>query len=202
LTIQLIVVLYNSCNKHLSDGREQMKDQDIPIREFRTHLRVLEREVGLTMAMETDCCGVTAAQCHILMETEQRGCTSVTELASLLELDKSTLSRAVDAMCRMGLLDRQVDSCCRRQQVIRLTDKGREKADTINALCDASYTRLFDFIPEQKRLTVLEAAGLLAEAMRQKRKNPDAPCCVGKTKEWTARDGRKTGTARLHGRNG
>jgi DNA-binding MarR family transcriptional regulator len=160
-----------------------MTDRDIPVRDFRAHLRVLEREVGLSMASETDCCGVTQAQCHILLETEQRGCTSVTELASLLELDKSTLSRTVDAMYRSGLLDRQVDSCCRRQQVIRLTDKGREKADTINALCDASYRRLFDFIPEQKRRSVLESTALLADAMRRMRKEPDAPCCAAKRKE-------------------
>jgi DNA-binding MarR family transcriptional regulator len=178
-----------------------MKDQEIPVREFRTHLRVLEREVGLSMASETGCCGVTSAQCHILLETEQRGCTSVTELASLLELDKSTLSRTVDAMCRSGLLDRQVDSCCRRQQLIRLTEEGRKKTDTINALCDASYTRLFDFIPEHKRRTVLESAALLAEAMRQKRKNPDAPCCAGWKKEGAARHGTEADAARPKGRN-
>jgi DNA-binding MarR family transcriptional regulator len=161
-----------------------MADRDIPIRDFRTHLRVLEREVGLSMTAETDCCGVTQAQCHILLETEQRGCTSVTELASLLALDKSTLSRTVEGLCRAGLLDRQVDSCCRRQQVIRLTDKGREKADTINALCDESYTRLFELIPAPKRRNVLESTALLADAMRKKRKGPTAQCSAEKGKVW------------------
>jgi DNA-binding MarR family transcriptional regulator len=156
-----------------------MVETELSIREFRKNLRVLEREVGLSMASETGCCGVTLAQCHLLLEAELRGQTSITELASLLELDKSTLSRTVDGMCRAGLLNRDPDPTSRRQQVISLTEKGREKAASINRLCDASYTRLFDFIPPDKRHAVVESAAALAEAMRQMRKNPESPCCAG-----------------------
>jgi DNA-binding MarR family transcriptional regulator len=156
-----------------------MVDTDISIRDFRKNLRVLEREVELSMASETGCCGATLAQCHLLLEIEQRSHTSVTELASLLELDKSTLSRTVDGMCRTGLLNRETDPSSRRQQVISLTEKGKEKADSINGLCDNSYTRLFDFIPIDKRRMVVESATLLADAMRKMRKNPESPCCEG-----------------------
>ena len=155
-----------------------MSKTQLSIREFRKNLRVLEREVGISMASETGCCGVTLAQCHLLLEAEQRGGTSVTELASLLELDKSTLSRTVDGMCRAGLLNRVTDPSSRRQQVISLTETGKEKAAAINRLCDASYTRLFDFIPQEKRHMVVESASVLADAMRQMRKNPDSPCCA------------------------
>lgn len=155
-----------------------MIERDVSIREFRQNLRVLEREVELSMASEAGCCGVTFAQCHLLLEVERRGRTSVTELASLLELDKSTLSRTVDAAFRAGLIDRTVDPASRRQQVISLTDRGRETAETINSQCDTSYTRLFDFIPRDERSAVVRAVALLADAMRQKRRNPEAACCV------------------------
>jgi hypothetical protein len=79
------------------------------IREFRKHLRQLEREVGYSMASETACCGVTLAQCHHLLEVDARGSTSITELATALELDKSTLSRTVDGACRAGLLSREIE---------------------------------------------------------------------------------------------
>jgi DNA-binding MarR family transcriptional regulator len=144
-----------------------MVETEISIRDFRKNLRVLEREVGLSMASETGCCGVTLAQCHLLLEVEQRGSTSVTELASILELDKSTLSRTVDSMARAGLLNRETDPASRRQQIISLSEDGRKKADRINGLCDASYTRLFDFIPVDSRRMVVTSAALLAEAMRQ-----------------------------------
>ncbi|HET6450736.1 MAG TPA: MarR family transcriptional regulator [Spirochaetia bacterium] len=73
------------------------------------------------MTSEAGCCGVTFAQCHLLLEVERRGRTSVTELATALELDKSTLSRTVDAGVKAGLIDRSVDPSSRRQQVICLT---------------------------------------------------------------------------------
>jgi DNA-binding MarR family transcriptional regulator len=156
----------------------KMVEQGISIRDFRKSLRILEQEVDLSMASETGCCGVTLAQCHILLEVDQRGRTSVTELAALLELDKSTMSRTVDTMCRAGLLNRETDPSNRRQQIISLTEEGRLKSDRINDLCDTSYTRLFDFIPADKRRMVVESAALLAHAMRQRRKDPASACCT------------------------
>src|SRR5271157_504891 len=155
-----------------------MSEPNVSIREFRKNLRVLEREVELSMTSEAGCCGVTFAQCHLLLEVERRGQTSVTELASLFELDKSTLSRTVEAAHQAGLLDRTVDPTNRRQQVISLTEKGKETAGTINTLCDASYTRLFDFIPVNERKPVVHAVALLADAMRQKRRDPEGACCA------------------------
>jgi len=156
-----------------------MTDQQGKIRGFRKNLRVLEREVELSLASDTGCCGVTLAQCHLLLEVERRGRTSVTELAGALELDKSTLSRTIDGMCRAGLLNRKTDPKSRRRQVIRLTEQGMSKARTINELCDSSYTRLFSLIPEKKQRHVVESVELLAEAMRRMRKTPAAPCCAG-----------------------
>ena len=158
-----------------------MAEHGIAIRDFRKSLRILEQEVGLSMASETGCCGVTLAQCHLLLEVDQRGTTSVTELAALLELDKSTMSRTVDTMCRAGLLNRETDPGNRRQQVISLTAEGKLKSDRINGLCDTSYTRLFDFIPVEKRRMVMESAALLAQAMRQRRKDPGSACCTGES---------------------
>jgi DNA-binding MarR family transcriptional regulator len=152
-------------------------EQRASIREFRKNLRVLEREVELSMASDTGCCGVSLAQCHLLLEVEARGRTRVTELAQILDLDKSTLSRAVDGMCRAGLLNRETDPENRRRHVISLTQKGKAKADTVNRRCDASYNRLLDFIPPGKRASVVESVALLGKAMRGKRKEPDSPCC-------------------------
>ena len=151
------------------------------IRDFRANLRVLEREVQLSMTSEAGCCGVSFAQCHLLLEVDRLDRTSVTELASSLELDKSTLSRTVDAACRAGLVERTIDAQNRRQQVVSLTGRGRETAEAIHRLCDASYTRLFDFIPAEKRGMVVESVLLLAQAMRMKRRHPQAACCADET---------------------
>jgi DNA-binding MarR family transcriptional regulator len=154
-----------------------MRTEDL--RAFRRNLRALEREVMLSLTEDTDCCGITVSQCHLLLEAEEQGSTNVTELASLLTLDKSTLSRTVEGMRRRGYLSRATDPDRRRQQIIRLTVKGSAKADAINATCDASHLRLFDFIPVEKREMVVEAVALLAAAMSQRRKKPDSACCAG-----------------------
>jgi DNA-binding MarR family transcriptional regulator len=154
-----------------------MKAGVVAIRDFRKNLRALEREVQLSMASDTGCCGVSLAQCHLLLEVEDRGRTSITALADILELDKSTLSRTVDGMCRAGLLNREIDPSNRRQQIISLTEAGKEKAETINSLCDGSYARLFDFIPAASRRSVVKSVALVAEAMRHMRKSPGTPCC-------------------------
>jgi len=146
------------------------------IQEFRKDLRVLEREIELTLTSQTGCCGVTVAQCHLLLEVELRGQTSVTELASALELDKSTLSRAVDGLTRAGLLDRSADPTSRRQQVIRLTEQGKTRTTSINEVCDRFYSRLLGSIPARKRLAAVESVALIGKAMRDVRKKGGNPC--------------------------
>jgi DNA-binding MarR family transcriptional regulator len=158
-----------------------MAGQGIDTRTFRADLRVLEREVVLSLSSDTGCCGVSVAQCHLLLETEARGRTNVTELAAATVLDKSTLSRTVDGLCRSGLLRRQVDPANRRQQIITLSAKGRAAVARINTACDETYERLFDFIPAAKRSAVAEAVGLLSAAMRRKRKEPGSACCAEET---------------------
>jgi len=148
-------------------------DVDVEIGRFRRDLRVLEREIARSLSSETGCCGVTLAQCHLLMEVAEKGRTGVTELSAVLELDKSTLSRAVDGLVQSGLLNREPDPENRRCQVVSLTPKGRKKADSINGLCDESYRLMFSFIPEGKRASVAEAVSLLGTAMHCMRRE----CC-------------------------
>jgi DNA-binding MarR family transcriptional regulator len=143
------------------------------IASFRRDLRVLEREIARSLASETGCCGVTLAQCHLLLEVAQRGETGVTELSGILDLDKSTLSRTVEGLVQAGLLHRETDPGNRRRQIVSLTDKGKRKADSINGLCDASYRKLFSALPEGKRAMVAESVSLLGAAMHRMRKE----CC-------------------------
>jgi DNA-binding MarR family transcriptional regulator len=143
---------------------------DGSIRFFRSHIRVLEREIERSLASETGCCGVTLPQCHLLLEVEEKGETGVTELAAALELDKSTLSRAVDGLWREGLVSRETDPTNRRRQVVTLTPDGRKKALSINSRCDDFYARLFKAIPAEKRVMIRECVALLADAMRKTRK--------------------------------
>ncbi len=153
-----------------------MKSADSEVRRLRRNLRALEREIELSLATQTGCCGVTVAQCHLLLEVEDRRETSVTALASALELDKSTLSRNVDGLCRTGLLRRETDPRSRRQQVISLTPDGQARVDAINAVCDRYSARLLGSLAPVRRAALMESAADLGIAMKRARLEEGNPC--------------------------
>ena len=150
------------------------------LRDFRAVLRVLEREVGSALQGQGECCGVTSAQCHVLLELEGAGCVNLTGLSARLELDKSTLSRTVDGLVQAGLVDRSADPENRRQQVICLSAVGKERVAGINGLCDAAYATVFNHIPVEKYDQVIESVGLLARALvRARKEEPQDGCSNG-----------------------
>ncbi len=143
---------------------------------FRRDMRTLERESGILLAGETSCCSVTVAQCHLLLEMEALGPSSLQEIADSLSLDKSTLSRTVDSLVREGLVERHPDADNRRKVSLSLTESGRDKCAYINTLCNGQYKEVFARIPKDRRAIVMEGIALLAAAMRDKR-NTGAKTC-------------------------
>jgi DNA-binding MarR family transcriptional regulator len=140
---------------------------DLSIRSFRKGLRELEREVELALSDQTECCGVTPAQCHLILAVEEAGETSVGEIATALELDSSTLSRSVDGLVRAGLLERKEDPSNRRRQLVNLSAKGSEKAASINALCDRYYEGLLGALPAKESKAIVSALPVFVKALRE-----------------------------------
>jgi DNA-binding MarR family transcriptional regulator len=152
----------------------------IPIRSFRKGLRELEREIELGLMAQTSCCGVTPAQCHLILAVEEAGEPSIGEVAGALELDASTLSRNVDGLVKAGLLERKEDSANRRRQLVSLSRKGRAKADAINEACDSYYEGLLGQLPVRDAEAIAKALPLFADAMREwRRSRGSGSCCEG-----------------------
>jgi DNA-binding MarR family transcriptional regulator len=135
------------------------------IRDFREKLRRLEREIGWQLKSDTECCGVTLAQCHIMVEVGNRGETSVVDLSSSLGLDTSTLSRHINGMVNVGLVDRVLNPKDRRYVSITLTEQGQKVYQTIEDICNAKYAKVFDLIPAEKHRQVLESFHVLVDAI-------------------------------------
>jgi DNA-binding MarR family transcriptional regulator len=132
---------------------------------FRKKLREIERAVGLGDRNEAVCCGVTLAQCHVLLEIGSSGELSIKDLAAMLDLDKSTLSRTVDSLVEMGLAERSPGPKDRRFISIRLAPKGKTVFNRINATWNRICTDMFRRIPVKKHAQIIEAAGLIAETL-------------------------------------
>lgn len=153
------------------------------IRPFRKAMRRLEREIEKALAVQTDCCGVSSAQCHLLLEIAEAGVGSIGDFAERLELDISTLSRGIESLVRAGLATREADSSNRRKQIVGLSPEGLSKARAINETCDAYYLQLLEALPGELQTATIQAVPLLALAMKHARTEAGDTTCLGGSRE-------------------
>lgn len=137
---------------------------DPRIRRFRSALRVFESLIDLTSRREDYCCGVTLAQCHALLALSEDKTVSLKDLTGKLRLDKSTLSRTVDALVESGLADRETGRGDRRICCISLTARGRTAVQRINGTWDRFAAGLLERVPESERDAALDGLEILAKA--------------------------------------
>jgi DNA-binding MarR family transcriptional regulator len=153
----------------MQHSRESVSTESI--KEFRKSLRKLQRKLAEQIDGDSVCCGVTIAQCHTLLVIEEKGHTTNTELAVELELDKSTLSRTIESLVVMGLVNRETNTDNRRSQHIRLTGEGEKTVAGIHDQWRSFFASVFAGIPKSKHPVVIEGLSLLANSF------PSAAVC-------------------------
>jgi len=132
------------------------------IRRFRRSLRRFER---VTQAQLKNCCAhVTLAQCLVLLEIDEGGELTMSQLAAGLRLDASTLSRTIEGLVRRQLVERLREDQDRRVVRIRLTSEGQSVCRSIHEENDGHYSRIFEKIPESRRGTVIKNFETLVQA--------------------------------------
>jgi DNA-binding MarR family transcriptional regulator len=155
----------------MQQSRENISNESI--KQFRKSFRTLHRKLAEQLEGDSICCGVTVAQCHTLLAIEERTHTTITELAVELELDKSTLSRTIESLVVMGLVNRETNTDNRRSQHIRLTGDGEKTVAGIHDQWRSFFASLFAGIPKSKHAVVIEGLSLLANSFPSA-----AVCCV------------------------
>jgi len=138
------------------------------IRYFRETMRRLQLNLSWQSKSDAACCGITMAQCHVLMEIGIVSKISIVDLATILGLDKSTLSRTIDGMVELGLVERVPNPKDRRYLKLTLTQQGKKHFDSINCTFDQYYQDVFAAIPPDKHKQVTESLSLLARAIAEK----------------------------------
>jgi DNA-binding MarR family transcriptional regulator len=138
---------------------------------LRELIRVLVRNLGILEESEATCCGTTVSQCNAIVEIGRAKDISLNELAGLLALDKSTMSRTINKLVDSGLAIRELHPEDRRYVSIKLTDEGAKVFDNIESSMEKYYQSIFSHIPEEKREQVLESLGLIINAAKQNK------CC-------------------------
>ena len=138
---------------------------------LRELLRVLVRNLGILEKSDASCCGVTVTQCHAIVEIGRNEKISLVDLADLLGVDKSTMSRTVNNLVEADLAVRELDAENRRYVIIQLTENGKGVFQNIEQSMESYYENIFGSIQEDKRSQVLESLPLLTDAVRNNR------CC-------------------------
>lgn len=88
--------------------------------------RVLENKIHERYYQLTPRTDISPRQVAVLLKLYQVGQATQTELAALIQLDRSTLSEMSNRMCDRGLLSRSVHEHDRRASTLQLTEAGEE----------------------------------------------------------------------------
>lgn len=127
--------------------------------------RQLERKLGILDMVESSCCGVSFAQCHAIVEIGKAGTISLNDLADMLGLDKSTMSRTINNLVNNEMVVRETDPDDRRYIQIKLTEAGERSYREIEAGMAGYFRQIYQAIPEMKREQVIESLEILFEAL-------------------------------------
>lgn len=134
---------------------------------LRDLFRTVARDLGLFDKSEATCCGVTTAQNRTILELGYVGTVSLLDLAALLGVDKSTMSRTVESLVRARLVERKQDNENRRYVKVSLTERGQAIFQETDGKLIRYYEAILSAIPEEKQKQVLESALLMAAAMER-----------------------------------
>lgn len=135
-----------------------------PIEPIRSAARQLVRELQL---LDTRHCieGFSFSECHLVTELAGKGQATATELAELLVLDKSTLSRLVQSLKRRGHLRVDQDPADRRRKLLSLTDKGRQGAGRIHRFASSQVASALSFLTHDEQAAVVAGLERYARAL-------------------------------------
>ena len=140
-----------------------MKDKNIQL--VKEKVRQLERSLTRELLNQTECCGLTIPQRHVLLEVGRRKEITLVDLADALGLDTSTLSRTVNSVVTSGLVSRVLNPKDRRYVLISLTGRGKTVFETLERASDDFYRRVFRSLPEKKERQVVESLVLLVDEL-------------------------------------
>ena len=127
---------------------------------LRENTRILECHLGNINKTDSCCCGISEPECFVLVEIGRKPNVSVKELAEILRLDKSGVSRTVEELVQKDYVERKPSTEDRRFVVLNLTLKGKERFEKIENGMNRKFKEILDKIPVDKREQVIEALEL------------------------------------------
>lgn len=145
ITLVHLVVSYN----YLADNQFMSQIESI-----RQAARQLVRELHL---LDGRHCieGLSFSECHLVTELARLDEATASELADLLVLEKSTMSRLVNGLMDKSLVTASTDPSDRRRRNLVLTTAGLEAANRVHRYARKQVQGALDYLPD------IEVSGLI-----------------------------------------
>lgn len=134
------------------------------VQQFREYTRQLECHFENMNSADCCCCSVNKTQCFLVVEIGRKPGISVKELAEILRIDKSGVSRFVEDLVQKEYVERKPSLEDRRFVTLYLLPKGQERFEKIEHDMYYKFKKVFEQIPENKREQVIESLKLYNEA--------------------------------------
>jgi putative acetyltransferase len=144
---------------------ELLPPQVAPLRQAS---RQVVRELGF-LDMRMPAVGVTPSEGHVLIELEQEGTLTAAELATRLNLDKSTLSRTLARLRRNGWVEVREGPRDRRRKPLALRPAGKRQLTRIHLHANAQVVRALSLLQSGDRDAVVRGMALYGRALAQVR---------------------------------
>lgn len=138
-------------------------------------LREVARLYTRAQRVVADCCRTTSTQCHLLTELGRSGPLPLSELGTRVSLEKSWVSRAVEAMAARGLVTKEPNPSDARSWLVTLTADGERTVRELNRTLDDHAATLLATLSPPERDAVETSLLTLLKALRE---DPAATCCL------------------------
>jgi DNA-binding MarR family transcriptional regulator len=116
-------------------------------------------------------CGLSLARTKVLTRLHEQGPTRQSVLASAFDLSPHSITDIVDALERLGLVERRPDATDRRAKLVAITTAGESCLGVANATRERVLKQIFGALSEEDRATFLR----LLEALDEATKPPAIP---------------------------
>ena len=133
------------------------------VKQFREYTRQLECHLGNINSADCCCCSVNKTQCFLIVEIGRKPGISVKELADILRIDKSGVSRLVEDLVQKEFVERKPSAEDRRFVTLNLLPKGQERFEKIEHDMYYKFKEVLEQIPEDKQEQVVEALKIYNE---------------------------------------
>lgn len=140
------------------------------MQEYIDTLRQLNYELVKELGLFKRRANLSFSQRHILYHIQQHVSLSIQELAEILHVEHSTMSRNIKKMVQDGLIEIYQDEKDKRRKVIALSPQGESRLAEATESINQTISKVLDVLNEKDIQAVIHGVSLYTESLRAKAK--------------------------------